>query len=295
MTAFRGGVLTRLLASDGAAVIVRAWQRADGWVTLRAEPASGGDWGDRPPADRERLEAALTSMRFCLGVDADLGPFARSLRGDRLLGPALRARPWFRPTRHPTPWEALAWAITAQLIEVSRASQIQRRIVARHGPRGDEDGALRDLPSAERVAALAPAELAALDLAPKRAMAMRRAAREVATGRIAFRDQAADRRRLLSLSEIGPWTVQCLELRGLGDPDALPAGDLGYLKLVGRLAGLGRRATIAEVEELFAPYAPYRGLAGTLALTEASSGRLTPAAAAGKPATRAGAPPAAFA
>ena len=39
----------------------------------------------------------------------------------------------------------------------------------------------------------------------------------------------------------------------------LPAGDLAYVKLVGRLAGLGRRATEEEVREFFAPYAPYAG------------------------------------
>ena len=30
--------------------------------------------------------------------------------------------------------------------------------------------------------------------------------------------------------------------------------------------GLGRRATVAEVEEFYAPYEPYRGLAGALTL-----------------------------
>jgi hypothetical protein len=38
------------------------------------------------------------------------------------------------------------------------------------------------------------------------------------------------------------------------------------VKLVGYLAGLGRRATVEEVEEYFAPYAPFRGLAGAFAL-----------------------------
>ena len=55
--------------------------------------------------------------------------------------------------------------------------------------------------------------------------------------------------------------MQCLGLFGRGDPDSLPAGDLMYLKLVGRLARLGRRATVEEVEEFYAPYAPFRGLA----------------------------------
>lgn len=42
------------------------------------------------------------------------------------------------------------------------------------------------------------------------------------------------------------------------------AGDLAYLKLVGRLARLGRRATVEEVEAFYAPYAPFRGLAALL-------------------------------
>jgi len=89
----------------------------------------------------------------------------------------------------------------------------------------------------------------------------RAVAGDVAAGRCDLAEKDADR-RLLSVREIGPWTVQCLGLYGRGDPDSLPAGDLIYLKLVGRLARLGRRATVEEVEELFAPYAPFRGLAG---------------------------------
>ena len=41
--------------------------------------------------------------------------------------------------------------------------------------------------------------------------------------------------RLLAIREIGPWTVEMLALHGLGRLDVVPAGDLGYLKLVGRL------------------------------------------------------------
>jgi hypothetical protein len=36
--------------------------------------------------------------------------------------------------------------------------------------------------------------------------------------------------------------------------------------VVGHLAGLGRRATVEEVEEFFAPYVPFRGLAGSFVL-----------------------------
>ena len=87
----------------------------------------------------------------------------------------------------------------------------------------------------------------------------------MSAGRVDPADPAGDR-RLLAIREIGPWTIQCLALYGRGEVDSLPAGDLGYLKLVGRLAGMGRRATIEEVEEFFRPYVPYRGLAGEFAL-----------------------------
>ena len=76
----------------------------------------------------------------------------------------------------------------------------------------------------------------------------------------------ADDPRLRRISGIGPWTLQVLGLNGRGEPDSLPAGDLAYVKLVGSLVGLGRRATVEEVEEYFAPYAPFRGLAGSFAL-----------------------------
>jgi 3-methyladenine DNA glycosylase/8-oxoguanine DNA glycosylase len=271
----RGGVLTRLLHVEGAPVLVRSWQRAADRVCFRADPVdpaavrcpplAGGPEGERM-AGRAELETALERMRFALAVDEDLSEFHRAFKADRLLGPLLRRRPWLRPRRRPWPWEALAWAVTKQLIESGRAAAIQRRIVYRWGPRiGNGRDALRDVPCAALLGGRAPAELESMDLAGRRAVALRAVAREVALGRCDLTDPRADG-RLLRIPNIGPWTVQCLGLGGRGDPDALPAGDLGYIKLVGRLAGLGRRATVEEVEEFYAPYAPYRGLAGTFTL-----------------------------
>jgi DNA-3-methyladenine glycosylase II len=252
----RRGVVTRLLHLNGEPAVVRSWQRRDGSVALRAEA--------RRPEDRE---LAVERMRFALGVDDDYRELYDAFRPDRLVGAAIRRSRWHRPRRRPWPWEALAWSITKQLIESSRAARIPRRMVSRWGvERADGDGTtLRDVPTPELIAGRAPAELASMDLAPARALAMVRAAREVSAGRVDPGDPASDR-RLLAIREIGPWTVQCLGFYGRGEPDSLPAGDLAYVKLVGRLAGLGRRATVEEVEGFFAPYAPYRGLAGSFVL-----------------------------
>lgn len=271
----RGGVARRLLHVDGTPVLVRAWQPARDRVLLRAEPVDPRALTRTPlvdadglvPARRAQLERAIERMRFALAVDVDLGEFQRRFRRDALLGPLIRRMPDFRPARTPWPWEALASAVVTQLIESDRAARIERRIAGRWGAQlGDGREALRDIPSAALIAGRAPAEFASMDLAPSRALALRRVAIEVVRGRCPIETAAGDR-RLLSISQIGPWTIQCLGLFGRGEMDSLPAGDLAYIKLVGRLAGLGRRATVPEVEEFYAPYEPYRGLVGCLTLS----------------------------
>jgi 3-methyladenine DNA glycosylase/8-oxoguanine DNA glycosylase len=266
------GVATRLLCVEGSPVLVRAWQPGPDRVVLRAEPVDlaavtvplSVPGEDPAPAAGAQLGLAIERMRFALAVDVDLTEFHRRFRGDRLLGPLLRKLPRFRPQRRPWPWEALSTAVVGQLIEADRAIRIERRIAGRWGARiGDGRDALRDVPGAGVIAGRAPAELASMDLAPSRAAALRLVA--AAAGHCDLGSPAADR-RLLAIAGIGPWTVQCLGFFGRGDMDSLPAGDLGYVKLVGRLAGLGSRATVAEVEEFYAPYEPYRGLVGTITL-----------------------------
>jgi DNA-3-methyladenine glycosylase II len=271
----RGGVAIRLLHVDGSPVLARAWQRGRDRVRFRAEaidpeqvsppriaaaPAGG-------TARREQLEEAIERMRCALWVDVDLSDFHRRFRRDRLIGPLIRRRPDFRPKGRPWPWEALAAAVVGQLIEAERAALIERRIAGRWGARlGEGAGALRDVPGPTAIAGRAPAELEQMDLVGKRAVALLRLARDVAAGRCRIESPDGDR-RLLVMPQIGPWTVQCLGLFGRNELDSLPAGDLGYVKLIGRLAGLGRRATVAEVEEFYAPYEPYRGIVGALTLT----------------------------
>jgi 3-methyladenine DNA glycosylase/8-oxoguanine DNA glycosylase len=268
------GVLERLLHVGPCPVRVRCWQVRTG-VRIRAEAieprlAIHFDEGfECREAGEEELERAIERMIFALWLTDDVGEFFAAFKQDPLIGAAIHRKPWVRPRRRPWPWEALVWAITEQLIELSRAHVIQRRIVRRWGPKaapaGRSDRPLMDVPSAALIAGRAPAELASMDLTEARAIAMTKCAREVAAGRADLTDPASDR-RLLAIREIGPWTLQCLGSNGRGEYDSLPAGDLAYVKLVGHLQGLGRKATVEEVEEFFASYAPFRALAGSFAL-----------------------------
>ncbi len=245
----------RLLHVEGAPIVVRAWEQPSGEITFRAGHVGEGGLP-------EQLEVAVERQRFALGVDDDLSEFYERFKRDKVLGPVIHRKPWMRSRRTVWPWQALLRAITKQLIESSRAAAIERRIVRRWGIGA---AGLLDVPGPEVVREIAPAELVACDLTEARSLAMLRCAREVASGRADLFDPASDR-RLRAIREIGPWTVKCVGLDGRGDPDSLPAGDLSFIKLVGVLAGLGRRATVEEVEEYYAPYEPYRGLAGIFML-----------------------------
>jgi len=260
----RSGVLERLLHHDGVPVVVRIAQPAPDRVLL----------GARSPAPQAAAHG-IERMRFALGVDDELGPFLRRHRDDPLIGRSVRRRPWLRVGRRPHPFEALAFAICEQLIDYERAAAIQRRVVGALGRRWrgwDGRGeALRDMPTPSQLAGTAPARLQSYDLAAARARLLVRVAREVARGRLDLDGGEHERawRRLRAIPGIGPWTVEMLALRGQGRHDQLPAGDLGLLKLAGRVQSGGDPRAIAgeaDVRELFAPYGEWAGLAAAHAI-----------------------------
>jgi 3-methyladenine DNA glycosylase/8-oxoguanine DNA glycosylase len=264
----RGGVLERLLhyepelGGEQQPVVVRVAQTAPDRVLFgaRARTHAGAAHG-------------IARMRFALGVDDELRRFYRRFVDDPLIGPSLRRRPWLRVDRRPEPFEALAWAVCEQLIEYERAAAIERCVVRRLGRRapgwgglGVSDRALRDLPTPATLAGVAPALLQSMDLGGARARALVRVAHEVARGRVDLHGQDHERgwQRLRAIPGIGAWTVEMLALHGQGRYDQVPAGDLGLLKVVGRLLGGGdprARAVESEVREFFAPYEGWAGLA----------------------------------
>ena len=263
LTQVRGGALHRLLHAGGEPVLVRVAQPGRDRVLFGAQAG-----------DRGAAEWGIERMRFALGVDLDLRQFYERFRSDPLIGRSVRADPGLRIAARPDPFEALAWAICEQLIEVERAAGIQRRLAAGLGRRCPVSG-LRSSPSAAVLARQAPARLESLGLSGGRAIALVRAAREVASGRVDLHHPDHERgwRRLRAISGIGSWTVQKLALTGQGRLDQLPAGDLAYLKLVGRLRSGDpwARAAEEEVASFFEPYTPWAGLAAAHALRAGAS------------------------
>jgi AraC family transcriptional regulator of adaptative response / DNA-3-methyladenine glycosylase II len=66
------------------------------------------------------------------------------------------------------------------------------------------------------------------------------------------------RAALAALSGVGPWTVDTIAMRALGDPDAFLPGDLGVVAAARRL-GLPERPR--ALERRSAAWSPYRATA----------------------------------
>ena len=178
----------------------------------------------RSDADVRDTAALVRRVRRWLDLDCDPGAVADVLGRDAALAPLVAARPGLRVPTTVDPWETLVRAIIGQQVSVAGAATVLARLVAAQG-RPVAEG-LRAFPAAVDVAALDPATVTGMPAA--RARAVVAAAAVVASGAVDLDDPDRDAvaSRLRAVPGIGPWTVEYLRLRGLGDPDAFPATDL---------------------------------------------------------------------
>lgn len=175
--------------------------------------------------------------------------------------------------RIPGAWDRFETAVRAALgqqISVAGARTLAGRLVAALGaelPAGlRKTGLERTFPGAEQVASY---DLRAIGLPGSRARALGDLASEVATGALRLdADPREVRRRLLDIKGIGPWTVEYIAMRTLGDRDAFPASDLGLRKAINR----DQPPSAAELEAMAEAWRPLRAYAAILLWHRAGGG-----------------------
>ena len=133
------------------------------------------------------------------------------------------------------------------------------RIVAAYGrPVTDADGGLTHVfPSVENLAEIDPAHLA---FPKSRQRSLITLIRALADGEVVL-DAGCDwdraREQLLGLPGIGPWTAEVIAMRGLGDPDAFPASDLGVRVAAEQLGLPGDPRPLTEHSMRWRPWRSY--------------------------------------
>jgi AraC family transcriptional regulator of adaptative response / DNA-3-methyladenine glycosylase II len=111
--------------------------------------------------------------------------------------------------------------------------------------------------------ALATADLTRIGLTRARSATLNSLAAAVASDPHALRgtDQLSDTiERLCRLPGIGPWTAHYIAMRGLREPDAFPAADLGILRALATEAGRPTPKRAAETAEAWRPWRAYATL-----------------------------------
>lgn len=208
--------------------------------------------GVRLEAPAEVAEGAAELVRAWFDLDSDVAAIGFELSRDPLLAPMVAARPGLRATRYPEPFEAAIMSVLGQQVSVAAARTFGGRAVAAFGSTGERGLGL--FPSPEALVAVPLDELrAAIGVTVARARTVHAVAAAVAGGLTLDRagDLAEQRRLLLAIPGIGPWTADYLALRLLGDPDAFPAGDLVLRRALGRV-------TTAEAEAASQRWRPHR-------------------------------------
>jgi len=176
--------------------------------------------------------AALVERWF--GLRDDLAEVRAHLCRDARLAPLVAARPHLRVLGHPDGFEAAVQTVLGQQVSLAAARTFTGRFAAAYGEPGP--GGLTLFPTPAAVAGRSPDELqAAVRVTHARARTLASLAEACADG-LELRpgaDHADVRARLLALPGIGPWTVDYLALRVLGDRDAFPSGDLVLRRALG--------------------------------------------------------------
>lgn len=214
-------------------------------------------------ADVRDLAAAVSRTRRMLDLDADPVAVDEALGRDPYLRPLVERAPGRRVPRTGDPAAMALRAVIGQQVSTAAArTHAARLVVALGTPVDDPDGGLTHLfPRPEDLLADEAATTAVLAMPASRRATLFALARALADGRVtldAGADRGEARAALAALPGIGPWTLETIAMRALGDPDAFVAGDLGVRLAADRL---GLPASPAGLERASRAWAPWRAYA----------------------------------
>ncbi|MEU9986762.1 AlkA N-terminal domain-containing protein [Streptomyces sp. NPDC048045] len=210
-------------------------------------------------SDLRDLTVATSRCRRMLDLDADPVAVDDQLRTDPFLAPLVDKAPGRRVPRTVDEAEFAVRAVLGQQVSTAAARTHAARLVTAHGkPLDDPEGGLTHLfPSPEALADVDPETLA---MPRTRRTTFTTLVRQLADGTLHLgveSDWAEARARLLELPGFGPWTVDVIAMRALGDPDAFLPTDLGIRRAAGELGLPATPAALTARAEAWRPWRAY--------------------------------------
>ncbi|HUR14830.1 MAG TPA: AlkA N-terminal domain-containing protein [Mycobacteriales bacterium] len=208
--------------------------------------------------DLRDLSVAISRCRRLLDLDADPVAIDAALSQDEALEPLVRKAPGRRVPRTVDEQELAVRAVLGQQVSTKAAQTLAARLVSSLGDEiSDSAGGLTHLfPTSEQLLQVDPAALAMpqsrRDTVLRLAVALTCGAVDLSPGA----DRDATRVHLSALKGFGPWSVETVMMRALGDPDAFLPTDLGVATLA-PLAGLPTGKSLVTRAESWRPWRAY--------------------------------------
>ncbi|MER5362862.1 AlkA N-terminal domain-containing protein [Streptomyces sp. NPDC002785] len=209
--------------------------------------------------DPRDLTLAISRCRWLLDLDADPVAIDDQLRADPLLAPLVDKAQGRRVPRTVDGAEFAVRAVLGQQVSTAAARTHAARLVTAHGlPVDDPEGGLTHLfPTPAALAALDPEQLA---LPRSRRTTLTTLVGALADGTLRLgtdTDWEKARAELTALPGFGPWTVEVIAMRALGDPDAFLPTDLGIRRAAEQLGLPSTPAALTARAVVWQPWRAY--------------------------------------
>lgn len=205
-------------------------------------------------------------VRRLFDMDADISAIAAFFADDPLLGPLVAQKPGLRVPGCWDRFELAVRAVLGQQVSVAAARTLAGRIVATYGE-ALPDELIEDTPEEDigggvthlfpRPEILRGHNLIPIGLTTRRAQTLSDVVDLFASDGIADRAGTDLINDLAAIKGVGPWTLNYFGLRGLGEPDAFPAADLGILKASAMGGGPDKAKPLEALSQNWRPWRAY--------------------------------------
>ncbi|MDF2876601.1 MAG: DNA-3-methyladenine glycosylase [Sporomusa sp.] len=206
-------------------------------------------------------DAAKQYVVEWFNLDTDIRPFYEMARADVMLAPLIEHYRGLHIVGIPDLFEAIAWAIIGQQINLTFAYNLKRRFVQAFGEQITSAGRQHWLfPLPEIVAGLTVDDFLPMQFSRQKAAYLIGAAQAIVGNQLSKEEllceptSLAMKNRLVSLKGVGEWTADYVLLKCLRQLNAFPIGDAGLQNAVKACLAGAQKPSPADLQRLALPW-----------------------------------------
>ncbi|MEM9820427.1 MAG: DNA-3-methyladenine glycosylase [Bacteroidota bacterium] len=217
--------------------------------------------------NRNNIAISKKYVSDWLDLDRDLGPFYALGEKDKILAPLVRQFYGLRLIGIPDLFEALAWAIIGQQINLNFAYSLKRKLVEGYGQSIEYPKQPYYLfPTAKTIALLSPSDLRPLQFSQRKAeylIDLAKLMEEDALNKedLSQMDFESAKKKLMAIRGIGNWTANYVIMKCLHYPDAFPVEDAGLHNALKAQLKMARKPTLEEIHRWAENWSGWRAYA----------------------------------